>query len=233
VHWADISNVNDKILLKVTCTENLTSVNLYKDGVSINNAPVPITTITKEVYFSQPLYKDKPLTSFTATGNNGAVPVGAGVYIMMPSGDATQSFTVTGLASPVEGGSVVCSPSTVLLGGSTTCAVSINGGYNLGGVSSSCGGALIGGTFVTGAVNSNCTVTAQYGTINQPPPPSGNPPFPWVIQGVTYNSQAQFDADVATNKFNNQSVRVCSISVPANCKVLLSGFGPGFTGTYP
>ena len=72
------------------------------------------------------------------------------------------SYTVTGVASPLAGGSVTCTPSTVSHGLSTSCTATPATGYNLTGVSGCGGMASTTSPYTTGAVTANCTVTGTF-----------------------------------------------------------------------
>lgn len=71
-------------------------------------------------------------------------------------------YTVTGSAG--VGGKISPSSATVSSGGTTTLTVTPNAGYIVSGVAG-CGGALSGGTYTTGAVSANCTVTASFAAV--------------------------------------------------------------------
>ncbi len=82
--------------------------------------------------------------------------------------DVLPSYAVTGVASPLEGGSVVCNPTGVPEGQTSTCTVSTNVGYTLTEVSG-CGGTPgIGSPYTTGPVVEDCDVTATF-TLNTYP----------------------------------------------------------------
>lgn len=75
---------------------------------------------------------------------------------------------VTGVASPLEGGSVVCNPTDVPEGQTSTCTVATNVGYTLTDVSG-CGGTPgVGLSYTTGPVMGDCDVTATF-TLNTYP----------------------------------------------------------------
>jgi YD repeat-containing protein len=65
----------------------------------------------------------------------------------------TLGYAVTAKASPVAGGSVICSPNPVNHGGSTTCAAAAGVGYTFGGFSGDCSGATCVLSNVTGDRN--------------------------------------------------------------------------------
>lgn len=72
---------------------------------------------------------------------------------------ATCNYTVTGTAG--SGGTISPASSTVTPGGTTTFTVTPNTGYYISSVTG-CSGSLSGNTYTTGAVNSNCTVSAGF-----------------------------------------------------------------------
>ncbi|MBB5208375.1 InlB B-repeat-containing protein [Chiayiivirga flava] len=82
--------------------------------------------------------------------------------------DVSPVYVVTGIASPLEGGSVVCDPAAVLEGDTSTCTVSTNVGYTLTDISG-CGGTPgITSPYTTGPVTEDCDVTATF-TLNTYP----------------------------------------------------------------
>lgn len=70
-------------------------------------------------------------------------------------------FLVKSEASPLAGGTVVCSPDVVAENTSTTCSVTPNPGFSVSNVSG-CGVTATTPPYVTAAVNAHCTVTATF-----------------------------------------------------------------------
>ncbi len=77
----------------------------------------------------------------------------------------TLMHTITGSASPSAGGSVSCTPNPVAHGSTSTCTITANQGYNLQGVSGTCGGTLSGNTYTTSPITADCTVQANFNLI--------------------------------------------------------------------
>jgi hypothetical protein len=74
------------------------------------------------------------------------------------------TFPVTSTVNVPAGGSVTCTPSPVVSGGTATCSVVTNAGYTLTSISG-CGGALnnaVPRAFVTAPVTAACTVSAVF-----------------------------------------------------------------------
>ncbi len=78
------------------------------------------------------------------------------------------TYTVTGTAG--SGGTISPSSRTVNSGQTTTFTVTPNSGYTAS--ASGCGGSLSGTTYTTGAITSNCTVTATFTAASVPPTPT-------------------------------------------------------------
>ncbi len=71
------------------------------------------------------------------------------------------TYSVTGVASPVAGGAVTCA-SPVSFNATSACTATANTGYRLTGISG-CGGTGVSTSpYTTGAVTANCTVTATF-----------------------------------------------------------------------
>ncbi|MBL8524418.1 MAG: CHRD domain-containing protein [Betaproteobacteria bacterium] len=120
-------------------------------------------------------YAHNTVVSLTATPNAGSTFTGwsgacTGTGNCMVTMDFVKSVTaifslnsyaVTGLASPLAGGSVTCI-SPVNHGSTTSCTVTTNAGYTLTNISG-CGGTpgMI-SPYMTGAITGACTVTATY-----------------------------------------------------------------------
>jgi hypothetical protein len=64
-----------------------------------------------------------------------------GSYAVTLSGDLAGDFAITATADPVAWGSVSCSPSSVSVGGSSTCTATPSAGYSFTGFSGDCVGA--------------------------------------------------------------------------------------------
>ena len=75
------------------------------------------------------------------------------------------TFTVSGTASPLAGGTVTCTPTTVNSGSTSTCTATTNAGYTYTGMSGCGGTPTAATTYTTGPVTANCTVTGTY-TLN-------------------------------------------------------------------
>ncbi len=94
------------------------------------------------------------------------------------SGETT-SYTVKGQVTDAGqsgdiNGSISCT-SPVNYGSISTCTITPNSGYAIGYVNSTCGGSLVGNTFTTGAVTSNCIVSTTFirgATERKPNPPT-------------------------------------------------------------
>jgi uncharacterized repeat protein (TIGR01451 family) len=76
------------------------------------------------------------------------------------------SYSITAAASPVAGGSVVCSPNPVSSGGSASCTQTVNPFFRFTGWSGACSG--------TGACNLSNITSNQSVTANYVPAPLGN-----------------------------------------------------------
>lgn len=95
------------------------------------------------------------ITSFSS--NPDAVYPLYGNYSLTLSGDLA-GYAVTSTANPVAGGTVSCSPSVVMQGGSSTCTANANAGYSFTGFSGDCSGA----TCTLSNVSSAKSVTANF-----------------------------------------------------------------------
>ncbi len=99
----------------------------------------------------------------TCAVSNASGTVGTAHVINVAVNCVTNAYTVSGAASPPEGGSVTCPADPVTHGQTAQCGVSVNPGYTLSGArSDTCGGSLSGGSFTTGAITAACTVTATF-----------------------------------------------------------------------
>jgi len=78
------------------------------------------------------------ITSYSSNAD-GAYPL-YGNYSLTLSGDLT-GYAISAAASPVAGGTVSCTPATVMQGGSSTCTATANIGYTFTGFSGDCTGA--------------------------------------------------------------------------------------------
>ena len=88
-------------------------------------------------------------------------------YTVLPPAQA-QTYTVT--ASAGQGGSISPSSRQVTAGNTTSFKVTAYSGYYISSVSG-CSGNLNGSTYVTGPINSNCHVYANFNQNDNPPPP--------------------------------------------------------------
>jgi hypothetical protein len=68
------------------------------------------------------------------------------------------------VAGPTAGGSIVCTPTNVASGGTSSCTASPNTGYVVGSISGCGGTATAQGitTYTTGAITASCSVTANF-----------------------------------------------------------------------
>ncbi len=102
------------------------------------------------------------------------------------------SYTVTAQAN--SGGSVSPETTTVIEGTSTSFTVTPDSGYSIDSVSG-CNGSLSGSTYITGAINSDCTVTASF-ILNKydvtPVAGSGGSLSPNTVQSVNYGATTSF-----------------------------------------
>ena len=80
---------------------------------------------------------------------------------------ALNTFTVTGVASPLAGGTVTCA-SPVNSGATTTCTATTNAGYALTGISGCGGTASTTSPYTTGPVTANCSVTGSFQALSFP-----------------------------------------------------------------
>jgi hypothetical protein len=71
-------------------------------------------------------------------------------------------YQIDAVATPPEGGTVACDPTTVAHGGNSTCTASTNDGFTFDAWSGDCGGSISGDTYTTDAVTANCTVEARF-----------------------------------------------------------------------
>ena len=71
-------------------------------------------------------------------------------------------FTITASVSPPEGGSVVCNPNPVTDGETSICTITVSEQYNLQDVTGTCGGTLVGTTYTTDAIITDCSVIAGF-----------------------------------------------------------------------
>lgn len=70
-------------------------------------------------------------------------------------------FLVSGVANPIAGGSVTCSPDIVAANATTTCTVTPNAGYSVSQVSG-CGVTATSPPYTTAPATAHCTVTATF-----------------------------------------------------------------------
>ncbi len=95
------------------------------------------------------------ITSYSSQ-SDAAYPL-YGNYSLTLSGDLA-GFAIAAVASPVAGGTVSCSPATVMQGGSSTCTAAANAGYTFTGFSGDC----TGGTCAFSNVSSAKSVVANF-----------------------------------------------------------------------
>lgn len=81
-----------------------------------------------------------------------------GSYALTISGDVSNNLPINAIASPPAGGTVTCTPSSVVSGGSSTCTASANAGYAFAGFSGDCTGT----TCVLSNVTAAKSVTATF-----------------------------------------------------------------------
>src|SRR5690606_14751116 len=82
--------------------------------------------------------------------------------------DVWAVHVVTGIASPLEGGSVVCDPTDVPEGDTSTCTVSANAGYTITDISGCGGTPSATSPYTTAPVTADCDVSATF-TLNTYP----------------------------------------------------------------
>lgn len=124
--------------------------------------PMPVSLVAGRGTFSatlnEPGEQDITATDTVApaiTGTSAAIDVGS-------------VYTVTAVANPPEGGSIVCDPVDVPDGETSTCTVTTNAGYTLTDISG-CGGTPgIESPYITAPVIADCDVTATF-TLNTYP----------------------------------------------------------------
>lgn len=74
---------------------------------------------------------------------------------------ALNEYPITTVVTPPAGGSVICTPNPVPHGQTATCTITVNPGYVLQSVNSTCGGSLVGNTFTTDPLTGACTVSVE------------------------------------------------------------------------
>ena len=93
------------------------------------------------------------------TATDAVTPAVTGTSVAI---DVWPVHVVTGVASPVEGGSVACDPTDVPEGDTSTCTVSTNVGYTLTDISGCGGTPSATSPYTTGAVTADCDVSATF-----------------------------------------------------------------------
>lgn len=124
--------------------------------------PADVTLVAGRGTFSATL-NDIGDQQITATDTVTPAITGTSVAI-----DVVPVYVVTAVATPPEGGSVVCDPTDVPEGETSSCTVSTNVGYTLTDISG-CGGTPgVESPYTTGPVTADCEVTATF-TLNTYP----------------------------------------------------------------
>ncbi|MEQ1597038.1 MAG: DUF1566 domain-containing protein [Casimicrobium sp.] len=100
--------------------------------------------------------------SGACSGNGACAPSNVTANLTITANYSLNTYAVTGTASPVQGGSVVCTPNPVPHGATTGCTGTANAGYTLSSASGCGSGSLSGITYTTAPVTSACTVTAIF-----------------------------------------------------------------------
>ena len=72
------------------------------------------------------------------------------------------AYTISTAVTPGAGGSLTCTPNPVIAGGAATCTATANPGYQLNTIQGCGGSTATTSPFTTGAINTNCTVTATF-----------------------------------------------------------------------
>lgn len=121
-----------------------TSIQQYLDGTLV-------TTCNQSMSNNMFLIMQTQTGGVGGTPNNSYLPANLNVdYVRIH----------TGQSSPING-TISCT-SPVTSGNISTCTISPNSGYDIGYVTSTCGGSLSGNVFTTGTVISNCTVSTTF-----------------------------------------------------------------------
>lgn len=119
-------------------------------GVSATgtNSPITVTGLTSGMAYT---------CSVTAANSAGTSPASAASNSVTPSASVTSNTVST---SAGANGSISPASQTVASGNSTSFTVTPATGYTA--FASGCGGSLNGGTYTTGAITGNCTVSATF-----------------------------------------------------------------------
>jgi hypothetical protein len=151
-------------VLKADCATAVMSQIVWTKDASAT----PLATIDINPATAADLFLTVPLTDGTHSYKaSGTAASGAGATTGKAAVLTFVMFAVTGAVTPSGSGSVTCNPSSVVMGGTTTCAITAaSASYTLTGATGNpCGGSLsLGNTFTTGPVTSACTVTATFQT---------------------------------------------------------------------
>ena len=161
-------NVESAATCGLAATGDLTNTNPLLGALAANGGPsvgAPGYTAVLQTMLpnaGSPLIDAGTATGVLATDQRGvgfprivgsAPDIGAAEY---------QTFQVTGLVTPVGGGTLVCAPNPVLRGQSVICTATANPGYTFAGFSGDCSGLSCTLSNVTG----NRTVSARFNAVS-------------------------------------------------------------------
>jgi len=116
-----------------------------------------------------------------------------------------------------NGGINPATPQTVIYNGTTSFTVTPSTGYHIA-TATGCGGSLLGSTYTTGNIVSNCTVTTTYAVDTYtviPTAGTGGSVSPGIPQTVLYNTTTSFTLNPATG-YHLNTVNGCSGSLLGN-----------------